>query len=262
MGIRESYESGTFCWVDLATTDPAGGKDFYGALFGWSFVDVPTGEGVYSMAMYKESQVAALYQLPPLMAAMNIPTHGKSYIRVDDIDAAVQKVKDAEGTVVMPPFDVMTAGKMALIQDPVGAPVSLWQPKEHCGAQRMNEVNTWCWNELDTHDVETSKSFFQQVFGWQYEEHKGGEMPYWNIMHYGKMMAGLMPFPSDVPQEVPSHWLVYFNVENTEAAVSHAKEKGASVIKDTFDVEPGPMAILQDPQGGVFSVIALREVDE
>jgi predicted enzyme related to lactoylglutathione lyase len=161
MGTRESYEPGTFSWAELATTDGSAAKEFYGRLFGWEYEDSDAGEGgTYSMASVDGQHVGAIFQADG-------PARWNSYITVKDVAEATQKARDAGANVHADPFDVMEAGKMAVIQDPTGGVVSLWEPKQHIGAGLVNAHGALTWNDLMTYDVGAAAEFYTELFGWE-----------------------------------------------------------------------------------------------
>ena len=126
MPERTEYPAGMPNWVDLQSTDPAAAKQFYTSLFGWTYDDLPMGDdGAYSLAQIDGKDVAAIAPMPP--GSDGIPTHWNSYVSVPDVEATVALVEGAGGTVVMPPFDVMDAGRMAVVQDPTDAMINVWQ---------------------------------------------------------------------------------------------------------------------------------------
>ena len=256
MPERKSYVSGTPNWVDLQTTDQAAAKQFYGALFGWSYNDLPIEEGVfYSMATLKGLDVAAIAPSSDDQAAAGAPPHWNSYVSVDDIEAAAARVASAGGTVVAPPFDVLDAGRMAVIVDPTGAIFELWQAKNHIGATLVNEPGAFSWSELITPDVPKAAAFYEKVFGWGSDTHTG-EMPYTEFKLDGESIAGAMnpPMPG-----IPPMWGIYFSTADTDATVAKAKSLGAAVFSEPMDIEPGRFAVLADPHGAMFNVIKMNE---
>ena len=184
-----------------------------------------------------------------------MPPHWNSYISVDDIEATTAKVAGAGGTVIAPPFDVIDAGRMAVIQDPTGAIFELWQAKNHIGASLVNEPGTFTWSELITPDVPKAAAFYKTVLGWD-SETVGEEMPYTEFKLDGNSIAGGMnpPMPG-----IPPLWGIYFAVADTDATVAKAKSLGGSVIAEPMDIEPGRFAVLADPQGAMFNVIKMNE---
>jgi predicted enzyme related to lactoylglutathione lyase len=124
------HAPGSFCWIELATTDGEAAKKFYGELFGWEAQDNPMGPGmVYTMLKLNGKDVGALYEKGEEMK--QVPTHWASYVSVESADEIAAKAKSLGGAVIMEPFDVMEHGRMAVITDPTGAVFSIWQDKQH-----------------------------------------------------------------------------------------------------------------------------------
>ncbi|MBT9312402.1 VOC family protein [Leptothoe kymatousa] len=260
MGIRNSYENGVFSWVDLMTSEQEAAKQFYAELFGWTFKDKPTDMGgVYSMAYKGDRSVAAISAIPP---TMDMPPSWQSYITVKDLDTTVQSCQENGATIEMAPFDVMQAGRMAIIKDPTGAVVSLWQATEHIGAERVNEVNTFCWTELQTRGAERAAEFYKSVFGWELEV---DEAPpnYISASVKGHMNCGMFDMAkAPMPDNVPPRWVVYFNVADLDASLAVVNRLGGSVLMDPMDIEPGRFTTILDPQGAVVVLMQVNTPDD
>jgi hypothetical protein len=143
MAERSEYPAGTFCWVDLATTDQEAAKRFYGDLLGWSYLDVPTDVGnTYSLATLEARQVAAIYPLPPESIAVG--PHWVSYVSVVSADDAAKRATRLGGSVFMEPADVMPAGRVTVIQEPTGATFAAWEARDHFGAALVNQHGSLC----------------------------------------------------------------------------------------------------------------------
>src|SRR5262247_4123730 len=141
------HEPGSFTWVELATTDTGAAKKFYGGLFGWTFEDSPAGpDMVYTRFQLRGKDVGAAYPQQKEQRDHGIPPHWGTYVTVESADRSAAKAKELGGTVMMEPFDVMEHGRMAILQDPTGGVLSIWQPKQHIGVQVRDETNTLCWN--------------------------------------------------------------------------------------------------------------------
>ncbi|MBV7328373.1 VOC family protein [Chloroflexi bacterium TSY] len=256
------YPQGTFSWVDLQTTDTDAAKSFYTGLFGWTYEDNPVGEGVYyTMFSLNGKNVAALSRLQQEMQDQGVPPFWTSYITTYELDAIPAKVETAGGTMMMQPFDVMTAGRMALLQDPAGAAVAVWEPKEHIGAELVNIPGTLVWNELATRDTEAAAKFYTSVFDWTTTVSDNPEAPYTMFVN-GERMAGGMLEMEEQTEGVPPHWGVYFAVENCDESTAKAKELGGQALVGPFDIpNTGRMTVIQDPQGGVFMIMQMENVD-
>jgi predicted enzyme related to lactoylglutathione lyase len=252
------YAPGTFCWVELATTDGEAAKKFYSGLFGWSSTDSPIGPGmVYTMLKLDGKDVGALFKMPEEMTSQGIPPNWLSYVAVKSADETAQKAKSLGATLMKEPFDVMDVGRMSVIQDPTGAVFAIWQAGTHQGAGIYNVPNSFCWNELGTKDTAKAGEFYTGLFGWGKKVQQMGPMTYTSFIN-GERPAGGMYEPPPEMGEVPPHWLVYFAVDDTDAKVSKAKELGATIIAPPADIpDTGRFAIIQDPQGAVFGIIKL-----
>lgn len=263
MGIRERYEHGVFCWVDLASTDQAAAKQFYGELLSWDFIDVPMGEGPpYSMAVKNQKHVAAIFTQPDAMQQQQIPPHWQSYINVDDVDATVEMWQQHGGTVIMPGFDVLDSGRMATVKDPTNAVVSLWQAKAHIGAELVNEINTFCWAELQTRGAEQAAQFYQKVLGWSVEvEEKPPNYVMCSVK--GHLNCGMFDLDKiNLPPEIPSVWAVYFNVADLDATLTKAKTLGGKAVIDPVTIDQGRFVTIADPQGATVALIELNNPDD
>ena len=181
-----------------------------------------------------------------------------TYVNVSDADATSALVTANGGQVFVPPMDVMDAGRMAVFADPLGAVFSIWQAGMHHGAGLVNEPGTYSWSELISTDVDASIAFYSAVFGWDADTHGEGPGAYTEWQLSGRSVGGLMLKPPMMPAEVPSHWGVYFSVVDTDVAVERIKELGGALMMGPKDIEPGRFAVVSDPTGAVFNVIALK----
>lgn len=260
MQVVSQYPDGLFCWVDLASTDVEAAKAFYCGLFGWTTLDLPTDMGmVYTMFQLDGYNVAAISAMPPDMEAQGIPSSWTNYIKHDDIDAVAAKVAEAGGTVVAPPFDVMTSGRMTIGMDPGGAGFGVWQPADHIGAQLVNIPNTLVWNELQTRAGEASKSFYKSVFNWDSHTDESG---YTVFQLNGRLHAGMIIMDDSWDANMPNRWGPYFMVEDVSATMAKAQELGGNVfVPPTPAGDMGLFTVLQDPSGGVFTAMQLNNVD-
>jgi hypothetical protein len=254
MGARSGYTPGTFCWSELTTSDQAAAKTFYAGLFGWEADDRPVGEdSYYSMQLMGGKLVAAIAGQPQQQREAGVPPLWNSYVWVDDADEAVARAVELGATAHAPAFDVMQAGRMAVIQDPQGAYFLLWQPNEHRGAQLVNAPGALVWNELQSPDPDASGDFYSALFGWEVEQFPGMDQVYLSIKNAGANNGAI----SELTQpDAPPHWLVYFGTEDTEAALAKVTELGGSVLAGPIDIGIAKIGIVADPQGAVFALYA------
>jgi uncharacterized protein len=240
-------------WVDLSSADPEGSRTFYSKLFGWQ-VDVnPDPQyGGYALAKIGGKDVAGIApsQTP------GQPTSWLIYIGTSDAEDLAKKVQSAGGTVVAAPFDVGDQGRMAVFQDPSGAFISAWQATSMGGFQ-TNAANSYGWAELNARGIDQAIPFYQKVFGWASKTSDMGEgqPPYTEFQVDGESIAGAMEMNPMVPAQVPSYWMVYFNVDDVDAAFRKAIDGGAKEMLAPDDFPGGRFAILTDPQGAAFGLL-------
>jgi predicted enzyme related to lactoylglutathione lyase len=274
MPEREGYIPGVPCWIDTSQPDPEAAVDFYAGLFGWQFENaMPAGApGKYFIARIRGGDVAAVGSIPdgaPPMAMWN------TYVWVESADETASKALAAGGKVLTEPFDVMEAGRMAVLADPEGAAFCAWQAKQHKGARIVNEAGSLVFNGLNTRDVEGAKSFYGSVFGWRTLALPGGAQM-WTLPGYGDhleqdnpdmrkqmaeigapagfedVVASINPIADDQPQ-TPAHWNVTFAVDDADATAAKATELGGKVIVPPLDAPWVKMTVIADPQGATFT---------
>jgi uncharacterized protein len=270
---RDGYIPGVPCWIDTSQPDPEAAVDFYNALFGWEFEDVmpPGAPGKYFIGRIRGLDVGAVGSIPegaPQVATWN------TYIWVDSADDTAAKVKEAGGSVMMEPFDIMDSGRMAVFTDPEGAVFMVWQANQHRGSQLVNEHGSNNFNNLNTRDLESAKAFYGAVFGWETLDLDGGAVM-WALPAYGDhleeltpglrkgmeemgaprgfedVVAGINLIRDDQP-DTPAHWGLTFAVDDADAIAAKAEELGGKVIMPPFDAPWVRMAVLADPQGATF----------
>jgi predicted enzyme related to lactoylglutathione lyase len=278
---RDGYPAGVPCWIDTSQPDPDGAAAFYSGLFGWEVEDMmpPGSAGKYLIARLRGGDVAAVGSQPEGGSPNAV---WNTYIWVDSADETAAKVVDAGGRVLTQPFDVMDAGRMAVLADPEGAAFCVWQAKEHKGAKIVNEPGSLNFNGLRTRDAEGAKAFDGAVFGWEVLDLGGGGQM-WMLPGYcdflerrdpglrqrmgdsgapagfEDVVASIEPIPADQP-DTPPHWSVTFGVDDADAIAARATELGGKVIVPPFDAPWVRMTILNDPQGATF--IASKFVPE
>lgn len=259
MGVRTSYEPGTFSYVELATSDSAGAKEFYSRLLGWEPQDVEVGDDMtYTMLLLGGNVAAALYQSEQAPHPAWL-----SYVTVEDADAAAAKAKELGANVISEPFDVMTFGRMAVLQDPTGAVFAVWEPRESIGAQVVNDPGALTMNQLNTTDTDAAERFYSELFGWRAERQTetGDAVQFWSLVNGDRLNGGMMELVEPAREAgVPSHWLAFFTVEDADAAVARIGELGGRVQVEPTEIPAGRFAVAFDPQGATFALFE-GEVD-
>jgi predicted enzyme related to lactoylglutathione lyase len=248
---RERYKPGTFSWVDLGTTDGEAAKAFYASLFDWTFTDMPVGDGgVYSVASLDGDDVAALYE----RSSEEPAPAWRNSVTVADVDHTAARVKELGGSLVSEPFDVMDAGRMAVVEDPQGAVLALWQAGRQIGARRVNEPGALAWNDLATTDPQGAERFYGQLFGWEFALVTAEPFHYWTVSNAGRSNGGMMELGPEM-ENVPPHWRAYFGVKDVDASLETVRAQGGHVLLEPMTVPAGRFAAATDPQGALFGLV-------
>lgn len=252
MGERTSHPPGTISWSDLGTTDPDAAKTFYSSLFGWEQNELPIpGGGTYTMLRKGDKDAAALSA-----AQEGMPAAWNTYVTVESANDAAAKAAELGATVVAEPFDVMDAGRMAVIQDPTGAFFCVWEPGGSIGAEIVNGPGALTMSQLNTGEPDRAIEFYSGLFGWDSEPMEGGDVSYWGFSNGGRMAGGMMLVPGEVG--APPHWLNYFGAESVDEEVGRIEELGGSVMVPPTEAPGGRFLVAQDPQGAIFGLFSGR----
>lgn len=250
---------GSFCWFELATSDQTAAKKFYSSIFDWNIEDSPMGPGeFYSMCKIDGKDAAAVYTMRPEQRSQGVPPNWMLYVMVKSADEAAARAKQLGAAVLAPPFDVMDAGRMSVIQEPTGAVFALWQPKTHGGALAAGRGSV-VWADLNTSDPGRAGKFYGDLFGWKLVGDKSmrpvkpGE--YTHIVNGTDFIGGIPPAGSAGPG-VPSHWLIYFDVADCKATTAKVTSLGGRALMAPMTMEGvRTFSVLADPQGAAFAIV-------
>jgi predicted enzyme related to lactoylglutathione lyase len=251
MSTRTSpWPNGVPCWADVSATDVRASGAFYTAVFGWEVPEPEEQWGGYVTAATGGRMVAGIGPLQGGPAAWTL------YLATDDVDGIVAGAAEHGGSVLAPVMDVADMGRMAILTDPSGAVFGLWQAGTMIGASLVNEPGGLVWEDLRSTDPDAARGFYGALFGYEYEtlEMAGPDYATFKLPsepHVLGGMGGLM----GLPDGTPSHWLVYFQVADADAAVAAAERAGGTVVAPPMDTPFGRMACLADPDGATFMVM-------
>ncbi|HAZ13837.1 MAG: hypothetical protein A2X86_14420 [Bdellovibrionales bacterium GWA2_49_15] len=254
MSEISTYAQNTFCWEDLYTSDLASAKTFYQGMFSWKIEDLRSDDThPYSFFTIKGKEVCGLTKIQANLQQQKITPHWRTYVSVPNADDVVQVAKIAGATIIDPARDKMEAGRSALIQDPTGALIALWQPKRKIGALVAEVPGSACWRELLTSNLDVAGKFYATVFSWNPRPEKFGDMAYVTLKSGDTNVAGMMEMQKE---GIPSYWLTYWAVKDCEKSLKKAETLGGKILKPTTSIKKvGKFAVVADPQGAVFAIL-------
>lgn len=253
---RNGAPLGAPCWIDLTTSDVDRAKDFYGAVFGWTFESGGPEYGGYINAARDGHPVAGLMANNP---DWQTPDSWATYLHTADIDATVAAVKAAGGVGCLEPMEVPAKGFMAMATDPSGAAFGLWQPLEHRGFEVVGAAGAPAWHQLTTRDYRAAVAFYREVLGWHTEQvGDSDEFRYTTAWFGGQQLLGVMDGAGFLPDGVPSQWTVYFGADDVDKTLRVITDNGGAVLRDAEDTPYGRLAAAADPTGAAFNLTSLQ----
>jgi predicted enzyme related to lactoylglutathione lyase len=244
------YAAGTPCWIELFTTEPDTAADFYRDLFGWD--QVSGGEefdGYRTFQVDDQMMAGCMANTTPDA----VPNVWFVYLASTDAAATVEAARAVGMHVAVEAMPVGDLGVMAVVSDPGGAMVGIWQAREHLGMAAIGEPNSPGWFELHTRSYDESVGYYRDVFGW--DAHTMADEPGFRYTTYGEggeQRAGIMDASVFLPDDVPSHWTVYFTVADADASSARAVELGGAVVAPAEDTPYGRIATISDSTGAIF----------
>lgn len=241
-----TYTPGRVVWRELMTDDIAKAKGFYGELFGWTWKDMPMGEGqpAYPIAQVGDKGIGGMMQKPK---DAPFPPFWLSYVSVKDVDASCASAKDGGGSVQMPPMDIPEVGRLAVISDFAGAAIGLLRSSRGDQPQGMPRPGEFCWETLSTPDVERAKSFYSRAIGWKAGAGTNG------IPTFGTGGDSMEAQVADIQkaENMPPMWMTYVVVEKLEPSRDRVAKLGGKVAVPLIEVpNVGRIAVIADPTGG------------
>lgn len=244
------WPAGVPCWVDLTVTDVPAAQAFYSAVLGWTFAETPDEFGGYVIAQVGGAAAAAIGPTPQ----PGLPPSWTLYLASNDADATAGLITDAGGTMLLPPGDVGPLGRLLVAADPTGAVFGVWQAQERLGIELHSEPGGLTWEDLRTPDPVSAWAFYRAVFG--YETHVlEAAGPDYATFHLPGDPAPLGGMGGMFGQDGPPHWVSYFGVADTGAALERALAAGGSVPGPARDSPYGKMGTITDPFGATFMVV-------
>lgn len=241
-----AYKHGHFVWFELVVPEIDKGKAFYTEVMGWGSMEMPMGPDATYLMLTKNDKP----QCGVVNARMEgIPAHWTSYVSVDDVDAAAQRVIANGGKVIMPGIDVPQVGRMALVADPEGATFNLFKGED---SDDMAS-DAFHWNELWAKDPAKVAGFYEKVLNLTSETTEMGPGPYTVFSAGGAPVAGLV---KTMDEKIPSMWLPYIEVDDADAAIGRVTNHGGDVKMPAMDVpEVGRFGVVGDSSGAVLGLI-------
>ena len=255
------HHEGKVIWADLVTPDVAGAKRFYGELFGWTFNDIHTASGDYSVALLDGRPAGGLFQRAMPAGERRQPAW-LTFISVRDVAAAERHILAQGGKVLSPPRSYPDRGRQAVFADPQGAVFAVMQSFSGDPQDVLAAPGEWIWSSVITRDPDTDAAFYQNVFGYEVFEipsNDGSTHILLSTEDYAR--ASLNTLPADVAKRHP-HWLNFVRVNSATDTATRVEALGGRVLVKPFpDRHGGLIAVVADPAGAPFGLLEWTDTD-
>ncbi len=249
---RETAPIGAPCWTDLFTSDTERSRAFYGETFGWTAEDPSEEFGGYFNFSKDGVQVAGGMRNDGEGGA---PDHWTVYLAVENAEGTVAAAAAQGGAVIVPAMPVMDLGSMAVVTDPGGDAIGIWQPGLHKGFGIFGEAGTPSWFELHTRNYDASVQFYREVFKWDARPMSDApEFRYTTLNDGDVQLAGVMD-ASVFPAGAPTGWSIYFGTEDTDKSLARIVDLGGKIVLPAEDTPYGRLAQAADPTGSLFKLV-------
>ena len=252
MPLRDDAPIGAPCWVDLFTSDPERTQAFYNELFGWTCETAGPEYGGYFNFSKDGVQVAGGMRND---GDSGTPDHWSVYLASADAEATVEAAASRGSAVIVPAMPVGELGSMAVVTDPGGDAIGIWQPGLHKGFGIYGETGTPSWFELHSRAYDASVEFYRDVFGW--DTHAVSDAPEFRYTTLGEgdaQLAGIMD-ASAFPADAPSGWSIYFGTDDTDKSLARTVDLGGKIVRPAEDTPYGRLAQASDPTGSLFKLV-------
>ncbi len=253
--MNETDVRGRFLWYDLMTKDPRAAQEFYGKVAGWGVQPFNETGVPYQMFTRGGTPVGGSMELPEEAAKMGAPSHWMAYIGTPDVDKTVAQATKLGAKTYVPPQDIPTVGRFAVMADPQGATIAFYTPLSEQPPSHAPEMGDVSWHELATTDLDGALRFYLQVAGWEQtgSQDMGPMGPYQMFGRQGYTLGGMFTKPAETAG--PAFWTLYIRVPDITKAADVVKENGGLVLRGPHEVPRGDWIVLcRDPQGAIFAL--------
>ncbi len=256
MPVVDQHPVGSFSWLELATSEPTAAAGFYAGLMGWKFREPEqAGTGATRLALMPGGNVVC-------GMGSTLPTGGVPswtlFVNVRDVAATAAQAAALGGTVAVDAMDYLGA-RIAVVRDPHGASVGLWQAGDCGGLEVNNEPGAMMWAEYCSRTPDASLEFYRGLFGWEGDADRHNKK--YTLLRNPRIetdvvearyVGGMVEMDETWDADVPHHWIPYLEVDSLDASLDKFKELGGKQVTPEMKIPDGKFVVANDPQGAVF----------
>lgn len=247
---------GRFLWHELHTKDTAKAAAFYSAVAGWTATTAAPAPGMppYTMLVNGKTPAGGVWQYPPEELAKGAITCWVPYFGTDDVNATFAEAISLGAMELMPPTDIPTVGRIAVLGDPQAMMFGLMAPSMPIGAEEGPKMGEFSWHDLASTDPDAIFGFYSRLFGWK--KTKAMDMGKDGIYQmFGRDRFTYGGVFQIQPDQGASNWTSYIQVPDLDGAIETVRAKGGTIILGPHEVPDGDrIALCLDDQGARFAL--------
>jgi hypothetical protein len=258
-----THAKGAPCWMDLLTSDTARAREFYGRVFGWTAEEASLEFGGYFMFTAGGMPVAGCM---PVQPGVDLADAWGVYLTSADAAGTLAAAVALGATTRSEPSPVADLGLQALLDDPSGARIGIWQPGTFGGFGPIGtgRPGTPAWFQLHATDYPGSVSFYRDAFGWTPQVMSDTDDFRLAVILDGEAgqpgaadapVAGIMDANAHLSAGDGARWEIYISVDDADKALATVSELGGTIVQEAADTPFGRFGDVRDPMGAVFNVI-------
>ena len=262
MPVVKQHPVGSFSWLELATSEPSAAAGFYAGLMGWAFRESgQNGPGETRLAVLPGGGVVC--GMGSTLPIDGVPSW-TLFVNVRDAASAAAQAVALGGTVAVDARDHLGA-RIAVVRDPHGASVGLWQTGTCGGLEVNNEPGAMMWAEYCSRTPDASLEFYRGLFGWEGDADRHNKK--YTLLRNPRIetdvvearyVGGMVEMDETWDADVPHHWLPYLEVDSLDASLARFKELGGAQVTPEMKIPDGRFVVANDPQGAVFILCMMR----
>lgn len=192
----------------------------------------------------------------PQRSGENKPARWIGFISVPDVSEAQRRVVSEGGKVLVGARSFPKRGELAVFADREGAPFGVMSSSTGDAEDFLTEIGDWIWAQFLSRQGDTAAKFYASIAGSTLlEAPKPDGSKRWFLVSQGYARASIIEIPRNRTDTGPG-WLGYIRVTDVASTIALAGKLGGRVLvpprPDLFD---GKVALIADPNGGVFGVL-------
>jgi predicted enzyme related to lactoylglutathione lyase len=128
-------------------------------------------------------------------------------------------------------------------------------PPPGAATGNAGRIGDFVWQDLMTDDIGKSRLFYEQLFGWKFEQTSRLGRPYYIARLGMSPVAGMAQVQRRAPDESVTQWLSYLAVNDVDAVAGRVTASGGRLLVPPTAINTNRAAVAVDPQGAPVGLV-------